>query len=98
MGRVSFYTVCCVHKMTVSVAGSAAKRVGKTGHDGIIEHNIYSMISPSSKQIRDMTLKKTVLLKRLTKYCFGSVFIVLHYFLPEFGQSVFLMICFRPPS
>ena len=25
-----FYTACCVHKMAVSVAESAAKRVGQT--------------------------------------------------------------------
>ena len=29
-----FSTACCVHKMAVSGAGSAAKRVGQTGHAG----------------------------------------------------------------
>ena len=33
-GKRRFYTVCCVHKMEVSVAGSAAKRVGQTVHTG----------------------------------------------------------------
>ena len=31
---MSFCTACCVHKMTVSVAGSAAKRVGQPGLAG----------------------------------------------------------------
>ena len=29
-----FYTACFVHKMAISVAGSAAKRVGQIGHAG----------------------------------------------------------------
>ena len=29
-----FYTACCGHTMAVIVAGSAAKRVGQTGHAG----------------------------------------------------------------